>query len=161
MRRFNQGFDTIRIALEEGAIMPTRAHDTDAGLDLYAMEDAVVRAKSVQVFDTGVHLELPQINLYDGWSSYRVNTGGFIESKSGLFFNHDILTVGLEDVGYTGTVGVKLCNFGVVDYHVKRGDKIAQIVIVPVLTPETLEVVSVEEFGQTERGTGGFGSTGK
>lgn len=136
----------MKIKLDPWAIMPTRAHDTDAGLDLYATEDKTVPPYGSATFDTGVHVELPPC------------TAGFLKSKSGLNVNHDITSEGVIDVGYTGAIVVKLYNHGKTPYFVKKGDKISQLVIVPVVIP-SLEVV--DELEDTERGDGGFGSTGR
>lgn len=136
----------MKIVLDEGAFMPTRAHTTDAGLDLYAREDKKVPAHGSAVFDTGVHVELTS------------GTAGFLKSKSGLNVHHNITSEGVIDVGYTGSIRVKLYNHGKLDYAVNRGDKISQLVIVPILTPE-LEVV--DSLTKTEREDGGFGSTGR
>lgn len=126
--------------------MPTRAFPTDAGLDLYARETQIVSAKESAIFDTGVHIELPP------------NTVGMIKSKSGLNVKHGLTSEGVIDVGYTGSIVVKLYNHSGHDYKVNAGDKISQLVIMPILTPELELVDSLED---TERGTGGFGSTGK
>lgn len=136
----------MRIKLDRGAYMPTRAHDTDAGLDLYAMITQIVPAKESAVFDTGVHVELPY------------GTVGMIKSKSGLNVKHGLTSEGVIDVGYTGSIVVKLYNHSGYDYTVNAGDKISQLVILPMLTPE-LELV--DRLDDTERGAGGFGSTGK
>ena len=136
----------MKIMLDPGAKMPTRAHSTDAGLDLYAMDTQVVPAKDSAIFDTGVHMELP-----DG-------TVGFLKSKSGLNVNYGITSEGVIDVGYTGSIKVKLYNQSGRDYTVKAGDKISQLVILPILTPY-LELV--DKLEDTERGDGGFGSTGR
>ena len=119
---------------------------THAGLDLYARDTQIIPAKESAVFDTGVHVELPE------------GTAGFLKSKSGLNTKHGITSEGVIDVGYTGSIVAKLYNHSGLDYKVKAGDKITQLVIVPILTPE-LELV--EELEQTERGNNGFGSTGK
>lgn len=136
----------MKIKLDEGAFMPTRAHPTDAGLDLYARETQIVPAKESAKFDTGVHIELPP------------NTVGFLKSKSGLNVKHGILNEGVIDVGYTGSLQVKLYNNSGYDYKVNAGDKISQLVILPIFTPD-LELV--DELEDTERGENGFGSTGK
>ena len=145
--------------------MPTRAHDTDAGLDLYAREDKVVQAGGSAMFDTGVHICLePAIFPDNGFSACgwplikKLYTVGILKSKSGLNVKHNITSDGVIDMGYTGSIVVKLYNHGIEDYYVKRGDKISQLVIVPVLTP-SLEVV--DELEETERGTNGFGSSGR
>ena len=136
----------MKIMLSPGAKMPTRAFPTDAGLDLYARETQIVSAKESAIFDTGVHIELPP------------NTVGMIKSKSGLNVKHGLTSEGVIDVGYTGSIVVKLYNHSGHDYKVNAGDKISQLVIMPILTPELELVDSLED---TERGTGGFGSTGK
>lgn len=136
----------MKITLDKGAKMPTRAHSTDAGLDLYAMDTKIVPAKESAVFDTGVHVELPE------------GTAGFLKSKSGLNTKHGITSEGVIDVGYTGSIVAKLYNHSGKDYKVNAGDKITQLVIVPILTPE-LELV--EALEKTQRGNNGFGSTGK
>lgn len=134
----------MKIKLDKGAIAPTRAHPWDAGLDLYAMEDATVVDGCT--FDTGVHIEIPE-----GWV-------GLIKSKSGLLVNHSITTDGTIDAHYTGSIKVKLFNHGTDWYEVKAGDKIAQFVIVPCMQPRLELVDSLEE---TDRGDNGFGSTGR
>ena len=136
----------MKIMLDQGAYMPTRAHKTDAGLDLYAREAQIVPAKESAIFDTGVHVELPMC------------TAGFIKSKSGLNVKHGITSEGVIDVGYTGSIVVKLYNHSGYDYKVEAGDKISQLVIVPICAPH---MKLVEEFEATERGDKGFGSTGK
>lgn len=136
----------MKVVLDNGAKMPTRAHCGDAGLDLYAREDAVVKAKGSYVFDIGVHIEIPY------------GATGFIKSKSGLNVNHGITSEGVIDYGYTGSIRVKLYNNSDTDYEVKAGDKISQLVILPVILAEVELTDSLED---TERGDGGFGSTGK
>lgn len=136
----------MKIKLDPWAIMPTRAHDTDAGLDLYAAKDATVNEYSSVLFDTGVHVQLPP------------NTAGMLKSKSGLNVKHSITSEGVIDVGYTGSICVKLYNHSGVPYEVKRGDKISQLVIVPVVIPP---IVVVDELEKSERGSNGFGSTGR
>lgn len=85
-------------------------------------------------------------------------TVGLLKSKSGLNVNHNITSEGVIDMGYTGSIRVKPYNQGTDDYHVKRGDKISQLAIMPILTPE-LEVVN--ELEETDRGENGFGSSGR
>lgn len=145
----------IRVSLKDGAIAPTRAHDEDAGLDLYATHDAVVPAGGSLIMDTGVCVDLPEIPLEDGG---RLRTAGFLKSKSGLNVKHGIVSEGVIDCGYTGSIVVKLYNHSGEDYQVKRGDKITQLCIVPVLTPH---VKIVDSIDGGERGEGGFGSTGR
>lgn len=135
----------MKIMLDEGAYMPNRAHTTDAGLDLFSREDAIIPPHGSHVFDTGVHVELP------------VGTTGFLKSKSGLNVKHGITSEGVIDVGYTGSIRAKLYNNSNEPYYVESGDKITQLVIIPIITPELERVYSLEE---TDRGSGGFGSTG-
>lgn len=136
----------MKIMLDDGAFVPTRAHEADAGLDLYAREKTIVLAKEYATFDTGVHIELPP------------DTVGFIKSKSGLNVKHGLLSEGVIDEGYTGSICVKLYNHSDKDYVVNRGDKISQLVILPIVKPELEMVDSLEE---TDRGNNGFGSSGK
>ena len=137
---------TINIMLDFGAKMPTRAHENDAGLDLYAKEAQVIPAKESAIFDTGVHVELP------------AGTVGMLKSKSGLNVKFGIVGEGTIDAGYTGSIVVKLYNNSVRDYKVNAGDKISQLVIMPIYTPTP---VLVERFADTDRGDNGFGSSGR
>ena len=136
----------LKVMLEEGAKMPTRAHSADAGIDLYAKNSAIVCAKESCTFDTGVHIEIPEGYV------------GFLKSKSGLNVKHGITSEGVIDAGYTGSIVVKIYNNDGFDYHVKAGDKISQLVLLPIITPE-LELV--ESLDSTERGDNGFGSSGR
>lgn len=128
------------------AKMPTRAHEKDAGLDLYSTEEKIILPGESEVFDTGVHGELPP------------GTYGHMIAKSGLAFKYDIVCIGYAiDEGYIGSIAVKLHNFGKKPYMVRKGQKIVQMVIIPCVRPELEAVDSLEE---TERGVNGFGSTG-
>lgn len=139
-------YHKLKVMLDPGAKIPTRAHKKDAGLDLYAMKDQDVPAFGSAVFDTGVHVAIPEGYVGD------------VKSKSGLMMNNDITTDGTVDCEYTGAIRVKLFNHSMTAYHVKAGQKIAQLVIKAIITPEPEVVDSMEA---TERGEGGFGSTGK
>lgn len=136
----------MKVKLDYGAKLPTRAHEADAGLDLYARDSAMIWAGKSEVFDTGVHIELPK------------DTVGYIKSKSGLCVKNDLVTTGTIDEGYTGSIKIKLFNLGDTHYVVNKGDKIAQLVIHPIIKPE-LELV--DELEDTERGSNGFGSSGR
>lgn len=136
----------MNIVLDEGAFMPERAHNTDAGLDLKSPISFVVPAKGSYAVDTGVHVELP------------MHTAGFLKSKSGLNVNKNILCEGVVDVGYTGSIRAKLYNHGTEDVVIEKGQKITQLVVLPIVTP-TLRLV--DKLSETERGADGFGSTGK
>lgn len=135
----------LKVKLDEGAVLPHRAHPTDAGADLFAPRDVMVPAKGSAVVDTGVHVELPP------------NTVGMIKSKSGLNVRDSILSEGVVDEGYTGSVVVKLYNHGDRPVMLAKGSKVSQLVVMPVLYPD---IVEVEEVGGGPRGDGGFGSTG-
>lgn len=136
----------MKVKVDDYGYAPERAHTTDAGLDIRACDDVLVPAHGSNIFRTGVHVELPPM------------TAGVLISKSGLNVNHDITSTGLIDEGYTGEIMVKLYNHGGTDYRVKKGDKISQLVVVPVWY-EGVELV--DELGETDRGSNGFGSTGK
>ena len=152
----------MKIMLDEGAKMPTRAHEFDAGLDLYAPKistipgckysGSVYRVGYGKVYvgsraiDTGVHVQIPEGYV------------GLVKSKSGLMVNTGLFTDGTIDSGYTGSIKVNLFNTKAADYVIQAGDKIAQLVIVPCLLPD-LELV--DKLEETDRGDGGFGSTGR
>ena len=136
----------MKVMLTDGAYMPTRAHPSDAGLDIYSKEMKLVPAGGSAVFHTGVHVELPS------------GTCGVLMSKSGLLTNHSIYSTGLIDEGYTGEIVVKLQNHSDRHYLVSKGDKISQLVILPCFSPR-IEVV--QSLPETERGEKGFGSSGK
>ena len=137
----------MKIMLEPGAFAPTRAHPTDAGLDLRAKERVKLWPGMSACIDTGVHMELPH-GYY-----------GKIESKSGLNVNYNIVSCGgVIDEGYTGSIVVKLYNFGSNSYVFEPGDKVAQLVIQHYIAPE-LEIV--DALSETDRGSDGFGSTGR
>ena len=130
----------------KGGIMPTKAHDVDAGFDLYTPRRFAVYAHDSAVVDLGVHFEIPE-----GYT-------GFIKSKSGLNINSDLTTEGVVDSGYTGSVVAKVYNHGDKDYYFNAGDKVTQIVFLPI--PE-VELVAVDTLADTERGANGFGSSGR
>ena len=135
------------IKLDEGATKPNRAHSADAGLDIYSRETKTVPARGSRTFDTGVHILIPY------------GLAGFLKSKSGLNVNHGITSEGVIDAGYTGSICVKLYNNSDEDYTVQKGDKISQLVILPIA--HDFELEEIEDFEETERGSNGFGSTGR
>ena len=135
----------MKIKLDEGAMITT-AHETDAGYDLYSRTLAVIRPRGSATFDTGVHVELPK------------GTMGLLFSKSGLNVKHGITSEGIIDEGYTGSICAKLYNNTDDFYVVYEGDKITQLIVVPILKPD-IEVV--EELSASGRGNNGFGSSGK
>lgn len=137
----------MKIKLEKWAYMPERAHATDAGLDLRTPRRLLVPAHGSADVDTGVHIE-----IYHGLV-------GMLESKSGLNVKKNITSTGVIDAGYTGSIVAKLYNHGDKDVIFEAGDKITQLVILPVYIPH--EIKLVDEFEETERGNNGFGSSGK
>lgn len=136
----------MKIMLDDGAVMPTRAHADDAGLDLYSPKGTIIPPSGSAVIDTGVHLEIPHGYV------------GLVLSKSGLNIKRGLTSEGVIDAGYTGSIRVKLYNHLPQPYQVLAGDKISQLVILPIVTPE-LELA--DRLGETERGANGFGSSGR
>ena len=136
----------MKVMLDAGAFAPTRAHRTDAGLDIKSPVTTKVPAHGSTVIDTGVHVELPH------------GTAGMIKSRSGLNTWFGIVSEGVVDVGYTGSIKVKLYNHSDKYYLIQRGDKLAQLVIVECIFPDVEIVDSLED---TERGDNGFGSSGR
>lgn len=137
----------IKVQLDEAAFMPEYAHfGADADADIRTPTAISIMPHSAVTVDTGVHVEIPAVYA------------GFLKSKSGLNVNHSVLSEGVIDCGYTGTIRVKLYNHGDETVLLERGDKITQLVILPV---EFAEFVEVERISGGERGDGGFGSTGR
>ena len=126
-----------------------RAHETDAGVDLVANEDVIIPAGSRHLVKTGFRVELP------------AGTVGLVCPRSGLAAKHGVTVLnssGVIDQGYTGEIGVILVNHGRGAHYIAKGDRIAQLLVMPVLTPVLERVDSIDE--KTERGTHGFGSSG-
>lgn len=136
----------MKIMLEESAYKPSRAHATDAGMDLRTPVAVTVPAHGSVVVDTRTHVELPQ------------GCAGLIVSKSGLNVKHGITSTGLIDEGFTGTILVRLYNHSDEDYAFNAGDKVTQLVVMPVRY-EAVEIVDSINGG--ERGDNGYGSTGR
>ena len=141
----------IKVKLDEGAFAPESAHDADAGYDLRTPKDFWINGGAYTTVDTGVHMQIPKGYV------------GFLKSKSGLNVKNHLTGEGVIDSGYTGSIRVKLYSHAKGDdalFHKKfnRGDKIIQIVLLPIFKPDIEIVDSLEE---TERGDGGFGSTGR
>lgn len=138
----------LKVILEKYAKMPTKAFGTDAGYDLYSNQAFTeIKPHTGECFRTGVHILIPE-----GYC-------GLLVSKSGLNVRHGITSEGLIDSSYTGEIIAKLYNNSDKSYTVFKGDKITQIVILPI--PQT-ELEQVEDFEElTERGDKGFGSSGR
>jgi len=135
--------------LTAAAVLPTRAYPGDAGLDLYAVEDAVLHPGERASVGTGIAVEIPH------------GQAGLVLPRSGLAARHGIALVnapGLIDAGYRGEVRVLLLNTDPrAPFTIASGDRIAQLVLVDVRAPE---VVEVTDLAGSERGAGGFGSSG-
>lgn len=135
--------------LAAGARMPTRAHHDDAGFDLHALEAGTLAPGERALVRTGIAIELPR------------GHAGFVLPRSGNADRHGIALVnapGLIDEGYRGEIKVLLLNTDRSEaFAIEPGDRIAQLVIVQVGTPDLIEVDSLEG---TSRGAGGFGSSG-
>lgn len=138
------------IKLQEGAQLPSRAHEGDAGLDLYACESAHIGPGERWSVGTGVGVEIP-----DGHA-------GLVLPRSGLARDHGIALVnapGLIDSGYRGELRVLLLNTDPAEtFRVEPGDRIAQLVLTPIITPAPVEATALTE---SARGGGGFGSSGR
>lgn len=137
---------TIAVQLDDGARMPHRAYPTDAGADVFAPHGFLLLSHCAVTVDTGVHVQLPPHTKLE------------VVAKSGLNINHDIICLGLVDEGYTGTIAVKLYNMGWRPHRFHAGDKLAQLVVSPVLYPK---FERVDEVSGGPRGSNGFGSTGE
>ena len=135
----------LKVKLDKGAVMPTRAHDTDAGLDLYSTETVNIAPGGFVSIDTCVRLAIPK------------NHVGLITSKSSLMLK-GITSRGTIDSGYTGTIKAVMFNHSQNYVQIEKGQKITQLVILPIITPKP---VLVENLEATCRGEGGFGSSGK
>lgn len=135
--------------LNPHALLPTRAYEHDAGLDLYALEELVLGPGERASVRTGIAIEIPP------------GRAGLVLPRSGLAERHGIALVnapGLIDAGYRGEVRVLLLNTDQAqNFSISPGDRIAQLVLIEIETPA---VVEVEELGGSERGQGGFGSSG-
>lgn len=137
------------LRLDERARLPIRAYPTDAGLDLHALEGCVLAPGERAKVRTGIAVEIP-----DGQA-------GLVLPRSGLAARHGIALVnapGLIDAGYRGEIGVLLLNTdGVEPFTLSAGERVAQLVLIAVHTPE---VVEVDALAFSQRGGAGFGSSG-
>lgn len=138
------------LKMSDDAVLPSRAHDGDAGLDLYACEAAHIGPGERWSVGTGIALEIPE------------GHAGLVLPRSGLAKRNGISLVnspGLIDAGYRGEVRVLLLNTDPADvFRVEPGDRIAQLVISPIALAEPVEASSLAE---SARGEGGFGSSGR
>ena len=136
------------VKLREGAHIPTKAHEDDAGFDLYASEDFALKSHSYGCVPTALSIELPQ-----GYEAQ-------VRPRSGLAAKHGVTVLnapGTIDAGYRGELKVILINHGDEDFLITAGMRIAQLVISSVVSAEFIAVSSLED---SARGEGGFGSSG-
>ena len=129
-----------------------KKHNTDAGWDIFSAENVCVPSGGNAIINTGLRILVPK------------GCVGFVKSRSGLSFKHHIEVkadlengAGVIDSGYTGEVRVKVYNFGTKPFKVYAGDRIAQLITIPIYTGDYKQE---EVSGNTERGNNGFGSTG-
>lgn len=130
------------------AVMPAYAHASDAGMDVRSVRELVIPPGGRALVPTGLVVNLP--------AGYEAQ----VRPRSGLALKAGVTVLnspGTIDAGYRGEIGVILANFGQDDFKVNVGDRIAQLVIAPVLQPVVVEATEVDS---TDRGAGGFGSTG-
>ena len=133
--------------IHQDAILPRYAHPGDAGMDLFSCVDLTIKAGERALVPTGISMEFPQGHVALIWD------------KSGLAANKGIKTMaGVIEYTYRGEYKIVLLNTSNDDFFIKKGDKIAQVLIQPI---STAEVVEVSDLSETSRGAGAFGSTGK
>jgi len=134
--------------INKEAILPFYAHEGDAGLDLFSVEEVLIKPMERKLIATGIKIQLPP------------NTEGQVRPRSGLALAHGITLLnspGTIDGGYRGEIKILMINLGQENFLIKKGMKIAQMVIKPI---EQVLIKEVVELKDTERGEGGFGSTG-
>ncbi|MVX66246.1 dUTP diphosphatase [Clostridium chromiireducens] len=140
---------TLKIKkIDDKAILPSYAHEGDAGLDLYAVKELILNPGERGLIHTGIQIELPK------------NTEAQIRPRSGLALKNGITTLnspGTIDEGYRGEIGVIIINHGNEVFKVEQGMKIAQMVIKPVFK---VDIIETYELSDTERSERGFGSSG-
>lgn len=135
------------IKLHENAVLPTKAHASDTGYDLHCVTDTVINPGSSNVVPVGL-----QVGYVTPGYWY------LVLPKSGLGFKHHLQPhLGVIDQSYTGSLDIKMYNFGTVPYTFKVGNKVAQIAFFPVLSPA---VEWTKKLAETDRGSNGFGSSG-
>lgn len=117
---------TIKIAkIDPKAFLPTRKHPADAGLDIYANQNIVIDPRTTSIVSTGITLEI---------------SDGFVGLLKPKGRNNHLLGAGVVDAGYQGEILVKVANISDAPLVIKPGDAIGQLLILPILTPEVLEV---------------------
>jgi dUTP pyrophosphatase len=136
--------EVLKISPE--ATLPTRAHPEDAGMDIYSLEDVILESSQGKVTKTGIAMAIPQGFV------------GMVADRSSLAKRGVKTAGGIIDAGYRGEIMICLWNISGEPIQLKRGERIAQLLILPIATPAVVEVAKLDE---TQRGAGGFGSTGK
>lgn len=134
--------------INQDAIIPNYAHEKDAGMDLYSIHNIIIPCGRSKLVNTGLQIELPE------------GTEAQVRSKSGIALKSNVFVLnspGTIDESYKGEIGVILFNLGDQDYEIKKGQKIAQLVICDISYYQAKEI---QEIGASVRGTGGFGSSG-
>jgi dUTP pyrophosphatase len=135
--------------INDDALLPYRAHEGDAGLDLFSIEEKIIKAGEAGLIRTGLQIELPK------------GTEAQIRPRSGLALNHSITVLnspGTIDEGYRGEIKIILINHGKEDFTIEKQMRIAQMVIAPVLKVNLIETEILSDTGRSE---GGFGSSGQ
>ena len=135
--------------LDKSLPLPKYAHKGDAGLDLFSAVDCIINPYERKLVPTGIKVAIP------------VGYAGFVQPRSGLAIKHGIALVnspGLIDSGYRGEISIIMVNLDKDNkFNISKGDKICQLVIQKV---EEAELIEVDNIGESDRGEGGFGSTG-
>lgn len=132
--------------LNKDAKLPKKEHTGDLGYDIFANEDKKISIEDSELVDTGVAIKLPE-----GW-------GCFVKDRSSYASKFNVETAaGTIDAGYRGEVKILVRNHGEGPFQIRKGDKIAQLVPIPVTN---FNIQEVEGFSETDRGSDGFGSTG-
>jgi dUTP pyrophosphatase len=135
----------LECQVQPGAQLPKRAHPTDAGADLFSRNNYVIAPGEQELVDTGIAVKIPE-----GYGGFIFNRSS--QGKKGITIPH---SVGVIDSDYRGNLMVLLKNISSEPYMINVGDRIAQLVVMPVLLAEFKDI-----WNDTDRGTGGFGSTG-
>ena len=141
----------IKIKMKEGceSLFPAKAHSDDAAYDLRSAVDMILPVGKSVLVPTGIFMEIP------------VGFEAQIRPRSGLALKHNLTLTnspGTIDAGYRGEVGIIMFNHGPAEFEVRRGDRIAQMVIAKLTS---CELVAADDLSDSSRGAGGFGSTGK
>ena len=145
MNLINDNYLQVKLNFEN-AVIPQRSSEEAAGFDLYSYEHGEILPNETKLFDTGISFKVPK------------GTYGRIAPRSGLSKKGLMVNAGVIDRDYTGPVKVMLHNLGNKSYVINKDDRIAQLIIEKIETPK---VILLDKLEETERGEGGFGSTGQ